>query len=71
MTFTVYKTTNLANGRYYLGVHKTEDPNDSYLGSGKYIRAAVAKHGEHGFRKDVLFIYPDPESAFGKEDELI
>ncbi len=71
MLYTVYKTTNLANGKYYFGVHKTKDPNDSYLGSGKLIRRAVAKHGEHNFRKDVLFTYLDPESAFAKEDELI
>jgi hypothetical protein len=71
MLYTVYRTVNLANGRYYFGVHKTEDPNDSHLGSGNYIRAVLAKYGEHGFRKDVLFIYLDPESAFAKEDELI
>ena len=71
MLYTVYKTTNLANSKYYFGVHKTEDPSDDYLGSGKYIKAAIAKYGELGFRKDVLFIYLDPESAFAKEDEFI
>lgn len=69
--YTVYKTTNLVNSKYYFGVHKTANPYDSYLGSGVYIKRAVAKHGEHNFRKDVLFIYHDPASAFGKEDELI
>ena len=71
MLYTVYRTTNLANGKYYFGVHKTEDPNDSYLGFGKYLKAAVAKYGEMTFRKDVLFIYLDFELAFAKEDELI
>ena len=71
MKYTVYKTVNLINGKYYFGVHKTENPNDDYLGSGVYIKRAVAKHGKENFRKDVLFIYLDPESAFGKEDELI
>jgi len=69
--YTVYKTTNLVNSRYYFGVHKTRSPYDDYLGSGTYIRRAVAKYGEQNFRKEVLFIYLDPESAFGKEDELI
>jgi hypothetical protein len=71
MLYTVYKTTNLANGKYYFGVHKTDNPNDDYLGSGKYIKAAIAKHGEAALKKEVLFIYLDAESAFGKEDELI
>jgi len=71
MKYTVYKTVNLVNGKYYFGVHKTENPNDDYLGSGVYIKRAVAKYGKENFRKEVLFIYLDPESAFGKEDELI
>ena len=69
--YTVYRTINVTNGKYYFGVHKTGDPKDSYLGSGKLLRRAIAKHGEHSFDKEVLFIYLDQESAFGKEDELI
>jgi len=71
MVYTVYKTTNLVSSRYYFGVHKTRNPNDSYLGSGVYIRRAVKKHGAEHFRKEILFIYLDPESAFGKEKELV
>jgi hypothetical protein len=69
--YTVYKTVNLLNGKFYFGVHKTKDPDDEYLGSGTYIKRAVAKYGEQNLRKEVLFIYLDAESAFGKEDELI
>lgn len=29
----VYKTTNSINGRFYYGVHSTDDLNDGYLGS--------------------------------------
>lgn len=71
MFYTVYKTVNLLNGEYYFGVHKTENPKDVYLGSGTYIKRAVAKCGEQNFRKEVLFTYLDAKSAFGKEDELI
>lgn len=69
--FTVYRTVNLFNGKFYFGVHKTENPNDEYLGSGTYIKRAVEKHGAQSFRKEVLFIYLDAESAFAKEDELV
>lgn len=71
MFYTVYKTVNLINGKFYFGAHKTVNPNDDYLGSGVYIKRAVAKYGKENFRKEVLFVYLDPESAFGKEDELI
>jgi hypothetical protein len=69
--YTIYKTTNLVNEKYYFGVHKTGNPYDDYLGSGTYVRRAIKKYGPEKFRKDVLFIYRDAESAFGKEDELI
>ncbi len=71
MLYTVYKTVNLLNGKFYFGVHKTENPNDEYHGSGTYIKRAVTKHGAQNFRKEVLFVYDDPEPAFAKEDELI
>ena len=71
MLYTVYKTTSLVNGKYYFGVHKTDDPYDGYLGSGYYIKLAIAKYGENNFCKEVLFVYLDPKSAFGKERELI
>lgn len=32
MHYTVYQTTNLINSKIYVGVHATEDLNDSYLG---------------------------------------
>jgi hypothetical protein len=69
--YTVYKTVNLLNGKFYFGVHKTKNPDDEYLGSGTYVKRAVAKHGEQNLRKEVLFIYLDAESAFSKEDELV
>ncbi len=73
MFYTVYKTVNLTNGKYYFGVHKTENPYDDYLGSGTYILRAVAKYGPEKFRKEVLFIFDEmnKDSAFAKEDELI
>jgi hypothetical protein len=32
----IYKTTH-TNGKYYIGRHSTEDLNDGYLGSGKWV----------------------------------
>lgn len=72
MTFyTVYRTQNLANGKYYFGVHKTKNPYDEYLGSGVVLKRAIAKYGEWLFIKNVCFIYDNAEEAFAKEFELI
>jgi len=69
--YTVYRTQNLVNGKYYFGVHKTKNPYDGYLGSGKVLKAAIRKHGEQSFIKNVCFIFDNSGEAFAKEYELI
>jgi hypothetical protein len=34
----IYKTVNPKNGKYYIGKHSTNDLNDGYQGSGKWVR---------------------------------
>jgi len=54
---TVYKTTNLVNGKIYIGCHSTDDLNDGYLGSGDNIIKAVLKHGKQNFVKEILHVF--------------
>ena len=68
--WTVYKITNTINQKTYIGVHKTGNPNDSYMGSGMAIKNAIAKHGKENFVKEVLFVTEDKATAFLKEREL-
>ena len=51
-----YKITNLLNGRFYLGMHSTEDLDDGYLGSGVAIQRAVRKYGKENFSKEVKLL---------------
>lgn len=37
----IYKTTNLKNGKIYIGKHTTKNPYDNYFGSGTNIIRAV------------------------------
>jgi len=71
MFFTVYKTTNTVNGKTYIGVHRTEDPNDNYLGSGNLLGKAVRKYGRDAFEKEVLFVFDNPQEMLAKERELV
>lgn len=69
--YTVYRTTNKLNGMFYIGVHKTKNPNDHYLGSGKRLKLAIEKYGIEAFQKEVLFVFSTPEEAYSKEKELV
>ena len=45
----IYVTTNLIDGKYYIGQHKSDDLNDSYFGSG--LRKSVGKDGYYKNKK--------------------
>lgn len=53
----VYITTNRVNGKKYIGVrtYKNTINDDKYYGSGKAIKAALAKYGPDNFTKSIIF----------------
>jgi hypothetical protein len=48
----VYKTTNLVNGKIYVGSDKNN--NEKYLGSGKILKQSIKKYNRENFKKEVL-----------------
>lgn len=71
LVYTVYRTTNLVNGKFYIGYHKTFDLDDGYIGSGFRLHNSIKKYGYSQFKKEILFIFTTSEEAFEKEKELI
>jgi len=71
MVYTVYKVTNIVNKKYYVGVHKTTNPYDKYMGSGKLIKQAIAKHGLDNFTKEILHIFETADEAYAVERVLV
>lgn len=71
MFFILYCTTNLINGKIYVGSHKTTNVDDEYLGSGKALRRAIQKYGKESFRKEVLFVFDNADAMFQKEAEVV
>ncbi len=71
MFYLVYKITNKINGKIYIGVHKTKDKNDSYLGSGTLIKLAIKKYGINNFLKEIIYEASSEEEMFNKEYELV
>lgn len=48
----IYKTTNLIDGKFYIGKSIKDDPN--YLGSGLKLVRAIKKYGRQNFKKEIL-----------------
>jgi hypothetical protein len=54
MKYLVYRTTNILNGKYYIGSHATTKLNDGYLGSGILLKQSIKKHGKESFTREIL-----------------
>lgn len=67
----IYKTTCKITGRFYIGLHSTDDLNDSYLGSGVRLIRSVRKYGKEQHRREILEILETRALASEREVELI
>lgn len=67
----IYKTTNLINGKIYIGQHQNEYPDKDYFGSGKLLRRALKKYGKNNFILDILYWAKTIEELNAKEIKFI
>jgi len=71
MHYLIYRITNNIDDKIYIGKHQTQDLQDGYMGSGKLIQRAIAKHGIENFTKEILFQFDNEEEMNSKEKELV
>lgn len=67
----IYKTTCQVNGKYYYGMHSTDDLEDGYIGSGTRLWHSIKKYGRENFKIEILEFCSDRESLKKREAELI
>ena len=66
-----YKTINLINGKYYYGIHSTNNLEDGYMGSGNLIKTAIKKYGKENFKKEIIADYPTRKEASDHEKMVV
>lgn len=67
MFYFIYKTYS-SSGLYYYGRHTTENINDGYFGSGKWIRSIKDKST---LKRDIILFCENQEELLKKEEEYI
>lgn len=81
MKYIVYITINLCNGKFYIGVHRTNpEIFDGYIGCGIYrasqatkdytLHKAVRKYGYENFKRTIIKTFPDTEEGRKEAFEL-
>jgi hypothetical protein len=50
----IYKTTNLINGKIYIGQFSGKRNDEKYFGSGILIKNALKKYGQNNFIKEII-----------------
>ena len=61
----VYKTTNILDGKSYVGIHVRGKKD--YLGSGTYLNRAIARHGRENFVRVDIDEFDSIEVGLAKE----
>lgn len=69
--YIIYETVNKINNKKYIGIHKCEDYDDGYLGSGTAFQSALAKYGKQHFYRHIVDVFDNIDDAVNKERELV
>lgn len=67
----IYKTTNVINNKYYIGMHSTDKLNDGYIGGGKYLWNSINYHGRDYHVKEILEFVNTRENLKKREEEIV
>lgn len=71
MFYYLYEIKNKIDGKIYIGVHKTKNLDDAYMGSGKLLNRAIKKYGIENFEKTILKTFNTVKEMYDAEKEII
>ena len=69
--FITYKITCNVTGTYYIGSHKTDNIDDGYMGSGRFIRKSIEEFGVENHTKEILGVFDNRRDSLELEHKLV
>lgn len=67
----IYRVENLLDGKFYYGIHSTDNLNDRYFAGGVLIRRAIKKHGIENFAREIIADYPTRKEVSEHEKSIV
>ena len=67
----IYRTTCQITGKFYVGMHSTDNLEDGYLGSGKILGYSRKKYGDENHKKEIIEMCPTREALKLREKEIV
>lgn len=67
----IYKTTCQVTGKFYVGMHSTDNLEDGYLGSGKILGYSRRKYGDENHRKEILEFCSSRDELKRREKQIV
>ena len=67
----IYRTTCKVTGKFYVGMHSTDNLDDGYLGSGKILGYSRQKYGDEAHIREIIEFLPSREALKAREKEIV
>lgn len=67
----LYRTVCLVTGRWYIGIHSTDDMGDGYLGSGRQVSNSIRKHGKENHTREIIELCPSRAFLCEREECVV
>jgi dGTP triphosphohydrolase len=61
----------VVTGKWYLGMHSTDNLDDGYFGSGVHLWKSIRKHGKEAHIVEILEMLENRKSLAAREEELL
>jgi hypothetical protein len=67
----LYSITSKFNGKFYIGMHSTDNLEDGYFGSGRKLLSEIKKYGKDRYDLEILEFFNSREELIEKEKEVV